>query len=511
MDGNTFFETIIAKIRSKKGIASWWPVVALLIILLMAAYYVRPWFHGIAIGLYKYPLVLFLFAALIALAIAQIVLLARAESARIKDTGAFQRAMRARRGLTALMVVLIVCVIPLLMYSSYYIDRTLYENTDYMNMGTMPETEIFRFLPHSVASRYSLDAFTDPQFTLGDGDLVEEGGRLYWKFPIVPNGTLLYYTKKPQGIISVAADTSGKEVTTSLEDMEIGENIGITDNITWQIYKQDMFCDIADIYYQDDLIIVSVIKYKFKLLGRYPYFGGVYTIDYDGNITRYSPEEAAEQPWGSRVYPESLARKQVEVVNTKNGLLNMWVYHKEMIEIQDVYSNGNMQPYLVDTTQGLMWMTAVEPRGRSFGLYEIFFQDAATGEIYTYRISDSNLTGPRYSIDYVKKTFPNFDWFSFNISEPRPVIKDSELFWLVSIVPNDSAGVTRQCVVNARTSEVTSFDNDAGVRAFFEGATIPGDDDDDGPTLDDIQDKIVEIEEILASLKELLAQLSTEG
>jgi uncharacterized membrane protein len=508
MDRNTFIESIMAQLRARRGLASWWPVAVIAGLLLAGAYYVRPWFHGIVIGLYKYPLVLFLLFALVVLVVAQIALLIRADDMRNKDTGKHQRAVRTRRVLGTTMVALIICIIPLLMYSSYYMDRALYENTDYTLLEGMPETEIFRFLPLSVASRYSLDAFTDPQFTLGDGDLVEEDGRLYWKFPIVPDGTLLYYTKKPQGVISIAADMSGKEVTTSLQDMEIGENIGITDNITWQIYKQDMFCDIADIYYQDDMIIVSVIKYKFKLLGRYPYFGGVYTIDYDGTITHYSPDEAAQQPWGTRIYPESLARKQVEVVNTKNGLLNMWIYHKEMIEIQDVYSGGNRQPYLIDTTEGLMWMTAVEPRGRSFGLYEIYFQDAATGQMYTYRISNANLTGPRYSVDYVKKTFPNFDWFSFYISEPRPVIKDGELYWLVSIVPNDSAGVTRQCVVNARTSDVTAFESDADVKAFFAGAVVPG--EDEGPSIEDVQEKIAEIEAILASLKELLAELAEE-
>ena len=508
MDRNTFIESIMAQLRARRGLASWWPVAVIAGLLLAGAYYVRPWFHGIVIGLYKYPLVLFLLFALVVLVVAQIALLIRADDMRNKDTGKHQRAVRTRRVLGTTMVALVICIIPLLMYSSYYMDRALYENTDYTLLEGMPETEIFRFLPLSVASRYSLDAFTDPQFTLGDGDLVEEDGRLYWKFPIVPDGTLLYYTKKPQGVISIAADMSGKEVTTSLQDMEIGENIGITDNITWQIYKQDMFCDIADIYYQDDMIIVSVIKYKFKLLGRYPYFGGVYTIDYDGTITHYSPDEAAQQPWGTRIYPESLARKQVEVVNTKNGLLNMWIYHKEMIEIQDVYSGGNRQPYLIDTTEGLMWMTAVEPRGRSFGLYEIYFQDAATGQMYTYRISNANLTGPRYSVDYVKKTFPNFDWFSFYISEPRPVIKDGELYWLVSIVPNDSAGVTRQCGVNARTSDVTAFESDADVKAFFAGAVVPG--EDEGPSIEDVQEKIAEIEAILASLKELLAELAEE-
>ncbi|HOP09800.1 MAG TPA: hypothetical protein PLC12_06250, partial [Candidatus Methanofastidiosa archaeon] len=377
------------------------------------------------------------------------------------------------KGLTALVVIFIIALVPLYMYSGYYMDRTLYENTDYIYIESMPETNLIRFLPFSVAERYSLDAFTDPQYTLGDGDLVKQDGRLYWNFPIVPEGTILYFTKKPQGVISISADNSEKEISTNMSEMDIGENIGITDGIEWNIYKQDMFCDIADIYYQDDLIIVSVIKYKFKLIGRYPYFGGVYTIDFDGNIEYYDPEEAAEQPWGNRIYPESLARKQIEVVNTKNGLVNMWIYHEEMIEIQDVYSGGNVQPFLLDTEDGLVWMTAVEPRGESFGLYELYFQSAVDGKIYVYRVSSENLTGPRYSIDYVKKTFPNFDWNSFYISEPRPIIKEEQLFWLVSIVPYDSAGVTKQCVVNAKTSEVTSFESDEDVLAFFAG-DVPG-------------------------------------
>jgi hypothetical protein len=510
MDIRQLLSRIPSLRRDSSGRPFLWGAVAVLALLAMGAYYVRPWFHGIVITLYRYPLVLILLVLIMALVAVQAGLLVRAEQYRNRDMGAYTRIIRARKGLMSLVIIMGIAIVPLLLYSGYYVDRTLYTTTEYLQLETMPESDTIRFLPLSVATRYSLDAFTDPQFSLGDGDLVKEGGHLFWKFPIIPDGALLYYTKKPLGTISIAADTSSKRVTTSLEEMAVGEGIGIRDNIAWNIYKQDMFCDIGDIYYQDDLIIVSVIKYKFRLLGRYPVFGGVYTLTYDGDITYYTPEEAAQQSWGTRIYPESLARKQVEVVNTRNGLLNMWVYHKEMIEIQDVYSGGNRQPYLVDTELGLMWMTAVEPRGRSFGLYQIFFQDAATGAMYPYSVSASNLTGPRYSVDYVKKTFPNFDWYSFYMSEPRPVIKEGELYWLVSIVPNDSAGVTRQCVVNARTSDVTAFENDSEVWAFFEGS-VPLPPGDETPTLDELKDTIAEIEALLNALKALVEELEADG
>jgi len=484
----------------------------LVVVAVLAAlgYYVRPWFHGLVMGLYKSPLMMMFLFAVFVLIIINLIMFSNIEKVRYKDTAKYNRYQKTRRILTTLVIIFLIALVPLFFYSGYYMDRTLYENTDYMVLEQMPETDVIRFLPFSVAERYSLDAFTDPQYTLGDGDLVKQGGRLYWNFPMVPEGSILYFTKKPQGVISISADNSMKEISTNLEEMEIGENIGITDGIEWNIYKQDMFCDIADIYYQDDLIIVSVIKYKFKLIGRYPYFGGVYTIDFDGNIEFYEPDEAAEQPWGNRIYPESLARRQIEVVNTKKGLLNMWIYHEEMIEIQNVYSGGNMQPFLLDTDDGLVWMTAVEPRGQSFGLYEIYFQSSVDGRIYVYRVSADNLTGPRYSVDYVRKTFPNFDWNSFYISEPRPIIKEHELYWLVSIVPYDSAGVTKQCVVNAKTSDVTSFETDEEVIAFFEG-TVPGEPGGEETTLDDIKRKIEEVETLLEELKELLDEYESEG
>ncbi|HHN81871.1 MAG TPA: hypothetical protein ENN11_04550 [Methanomicrobia archaeon] len=490
--------------------AGTWIPIALIAIVAMLAYYVRPWFHGLVMAFYKSPLTLFLIAIIVVLFIAYTLIKARALEWQYKDTTRFKRYQTYLSLVMVIGIVAVVCIIPLYMYSGYYMDRSLYENTNYVDIDAMPETETIRFLPLSIAQRYSLDVFADPQYTLGDGDLVKEQERLYWKFPIVPEGALLYYTKKPQGVISVAADTSAKETTATMEEMEIGENIGITDNISWRIYKEDMFCDIADVYYQDDLIIVSVIKYNFKLIGRYPYFGGVYTIDFDGNVTYYSPEEAAEQPWGNRVYPESLARKQVEVVNTKNGLLNMWVYHEEMLEIQDVYSGGNQQPFMLDTDEGLVWMTAVEPRGKSYGLYRIFFQDAMTGDIYTYSISGDSLTGPRYSVDYVKKTFPNFDWNSFFISEPRPIIKEGTLYWLVSVVHADSAGVTKQCVVNAKTSDVIAFDTDQQVREFFRGEQTAPPTPPDDQTIEQIRQKIDEVESLLDELKSLLEQLESE-
>jgi hypothetical protein len=62
--------------------------------------------------------------------------------------------------------------------------------------------------------------------------------------------------------------------------------------------------------------------------------------------------------------------------------------------------------------------------------------------------------------------------------------------------------------VNARTSDVTAFESDADVKAFFAGAVVPG--EDEGPSIEDVQEKIAEIEAILASLKELLAELAEE-
>jgi len=80
----------------------------------------------------------------------------------------------------------------------------------------------------------------------------------------------------------------------------------------------------------------------------------------------------------------------------------------------------------------------------------------------------------------------------------------------VSIVPNDSAGVTRQCVVNARTSDVTAFENDSEVWAFFEGG-VPLPPGDETPTLDELKDTIAEIEALLNALKALVEELEAEG
>lgn len=490
------------------SLPKWWKMAIVLAVILALGYLVRPVFHGIVMVFYKSPLLIMFFLALIAFFISRYIFKNKEVQYARNDTARYMRTRRVSQAVSVVLIICIIATILLSLYNGYYMDRTLYENTDYTEVDLLPDTQYIRFLPYSVAQRYSYDVFTDPQYTLGDGDLVLEGESIFWKFPMVPEGSLLYFTKKPQGVISISADTSAKEVVSTFNDMEVGENIGITDNITWKIYKQDMFCDIADIYYQDDLIIVSVIKYRFKLIGRYPYFGGVYTIDYDGNIEFFSPDEASGMEWGARIYPESLARKQVEVVNTKNGILNMWIYHKEMIEVQDVYSGGNTQPFLLSTEEGLVWMTAVEPRGQSFGLYEIYFHDASTGELHKYSVSNENLTGPRYSVDYVEKTFPNFDWNTFYISEPRPIVKDNVLFWLVSIVPNDSAGVTRQCIVNAKTSEVLAFDTDEALLDFFEKGTItpPG-----GPTsLDELRDRIEDLEDLVGQLMALLEQLEAE-
>ena len=84
-------------------------------------------------------------------------------------------------------------------------------------------------------------------------------------------------------------------------------------------------------------------------------------------------------------------------------------------------------------------------------MYRAIYVDAHSGEITFFDPgTGSSLIGVNKALDYAKATFPNYQWGqNAVILEPRPVIKDENLYWMATITNADKAGVNQTVMVNA--------------------------------------------------------------
>ncbi len=253
----------------------------------------------------------------------------------------------------------------------------------------------------------------------------------------------------------------------SIEDKQFkySEGIGVFDNIDYQLLKKKYFVSYSSepIYLKNDqgewVTLVPYISYK-SFPFRVPYWGGVMEVKADGMITNYSPEEAQNISYmkNNRLYPKELVSYYTDSYSYKGGLLNKWFLHKNQIETVGLQNSEKI--IHASTTEGFKQIVVAEPYGRSYGIYKIFIFDATSGkrEVIEYD-QNSQLTGPVAAADYIKREFPTYSWDAFSLSEPRPLKIEGDLYWLLSIIPNDAAGIAKTVLFNAKTNKVTGFDN----------------------------------------------------
>lgn len=457
------------------------------IILIFLLYYFRPWLHGFVIGFYTHPLLVFFMFFIILAAI-------------------FFKQKNMQVG--SFFVFLAVLSFIGLFFHDIILERYIVMENEYNIIEELPDSTEVRILPKAVARRYLEDSLQKSREKIGGLDIVNIDGKPVWTAPRVPDGIVLFFTQKVNGLM--IADITKSDRTTKIETqtLNIGEDIGILDNIYWNLFKKRYFIDIDEIYYiiHEEKIktIAPVIAYRFKFPVMIPYFAGVFVLDADGSIQFFTPTETKvakifENNW---VYPESLARLYVDSYKYHLGVLNAWFFHKDQIEISDVYGQANRQPFLMPTVDGLKWIIATEPWGESYGVFKIFLVDALTGKIELIEMNeDKTLTGPVRVISYVKKKFPIIDWATASVIEPRPYAIDGKLYWELSITPRDFAGISYTVFVNSLNNEVLAFENDKGVYAFVKGEAIVEVNVTEEVS---VQDKIKQIEDLLSELKELV-------
>jgi hypothetical protein len=349
---------------------------------------------------------------------------------------------------------------------------------DYTDKADLPTFDPVRLTPKQVAARYASDTFQNPQEKLGDSQIVLMDGKLERVFPRIPDGGLLYFLNKMNGFVTVEVDTLDRKVAIEDQQFKYADGIGIFDNLYYRLAlkKYAVTYSSEPIYLKDDsgkwVTVVPYIGYK-GLIFRVPYWAGVMVVQSDGTITDYTPEQAQNLAYmkGNRIYPKELVYYYTDSYSYKGGLINKWFLHKNQIET--VSLAGSEEILHASTTEGLKQMVVAEPYGSSYGIYKIFLFDATTGkrEVIQYD-QNSQLTGPVAAADYIKREFPTYSWDVFSLAEPRPIKIGGDLNWLLSIIPNDAAGIAKTVLLDAKTNKVVGFDTEAQFTAYVKSGGV---------------------------------------
>ena len=359
-------------------------------------------------------------------------------------------------------------------------------------IGDMPDTTGVRYLPYDVAARFGQNTQDNSTLVLGGFEpLDNEEGGIDWVSPREPNGPWNSIANNQDGAMIIEPDGS-----TEIIDQEFrrGEGMALYRNVGWKLIRTKFFAHHTNQYYVMDgeelLGIVPYISYRFSFPVMVPQWGGVMVVHPDGETEKLTPEEATndERFEGERLYPEQLARKVGDVWKYRNGYWNTWFAHEDEAVIPrinaseeppseasstlDQATSTGQMPFLIPTQEGPQWFLAAEPYGRSFSMYRAIYVNAHSGEINFFKPeTGSALIGVNKALDYAKATFPNYQWGqNAVILEPRPIIKDENLYWMTTITNADKAGVNQTIMVNAsEQGEVTVLETYDDVTAFVEG------------------------------------------
>lgn len=448
-------------------------------------YFFRPWFHGIILGLYTNPM--FVVAVIFGI------------------LALYLRSAKASTQTLIIVSSITIIAVILQLASPLIIQLYLVNSYEPVIIDQLIESTNPRVVPMAVAQRFGTDSLQKSRERLGDFDPIMVNGTQYWVSPRIPNSPVLYFIQKVQGVLLVNAESESRQTRLIDQEFKFGENIGIFDNIYWQLYKQKYLANIDEIYYiyhnEEFKLVAPYITYRFRFPVMVPQFGGVFVVSADGKISQYEPHEIPEFLQESRVFPASLARLKVESYKYNNGVWNAWFIHEDQIEITDLPGQTNHQPFLLDTVEGLKWVIATEPFGDSRGVFKIFFVDAVTGEIKLYELDTmQTLTGPIQVVSFAVSQFPLIDWTASRIIEPRPYIQNGELYWMLSIVARDYAGISQTIFVNAADNTVYQGNITRPIRDTF----IAGNETISSVDTRAIEQKITDIESLLDELRRLL-------
>lgn len=463
-------------------IMTWLFLILNLITFLTCGFISSPLYHGLLLGIYSNPFVIE--AIIIALIISTSITIF------LK-----QQNFKAIFVFISVFIFSLVISILILSFFSGYANCSIVEEFDVTEIFELPQMDqdYLRITPKKVAYRYMSDASQYPRHKpYYPCDLILINKTPYWSTVLSPDGIFNYYNIKDVGSIYVDMSTMEKNVVIKEQVLDTSPGIGLKDNDVWRILTEHKYYITLErpmifLYNNSTYIMRPYIEYEhkftFPLWYTIPKWGGVFLIDDKGIIQDLSPEQARESEVlkGQKLFPEELATYYVESQNYwkaktegfLSAIFNLIFDHEEQIEIIDVSNQGNEQPFLINTDDGLKWTISVEPYGNAHGIYRIYLLDARSGTIEYMQFSGKEI-GPVRACDYVRKDNPIVDWDRFDVIEPIPVLPNGELYWEIRVSSIDGSGISYIAFVHPVTGNVIRCESDVQVRDFIYSLNISG-------------------------------------
>ncbi len=449
------------------------------LVALAALWYVRPWWHGLAMSAWTAPIV---WLPPLALLVAGWVILRRRKRSwtTLDD---LRRGVRPPPWLIAFPALAFVLLIFSGALHGALVQRAIVEATSYQEIDGLPAGGKVRLVPREVAEQNATSAFNSPTETLTDFRITNTDEGLRWTALRTPQGTFRIFTKKSQGLVELDAQETARSLRQVDAEFSTAPGLRVTDNLRWRLLKERFLIRLEDpvaIETGDGpRILVPYLEYK-GIVVRRPVLGGVFVVSPDGTIEDLEPEEAAQREdlaESGRIFPDTQARRIHDAYAFRGGIWNAWFVHEDQTQISD--TETNRQPYLMDFSSagiGLQWVTVAEPYGRAFAASAVFLTDAVTGRTRIWRVPrQTSLSGNRRALQAVRAvSIPGVDFGdadtrgsgNFRVVEPRPVFVDGRVVYLTSIIPNTANAVSKTVVVDAETNKLVAiFDNDRDPQA----------------------------------------------
>ena len=451
------------------------------LVALIALWLVRPIWHGLAMFFWTQPII---WLPPVLLLLAGAVLLRRSKRSwrTLED---LKTGVRPPGYLFAFPILAFFAFVILGGLSGPLVQRSIVNNTAYEPIPGLPAGGQVRLVPREVAEVNASSAFNSPTETLTNFRIVNGADGLVWTALRTPQGAFRIFSKKSQGIVSLDAEQTARQLRYTDAEMQVAPGLQITDNLRWRLLKERFLISLEEpVGIETDdgpRLVVPYLEYKGILIRR-PVLGGMFVVAPDGGIEDLELEEAARRPElarTGRLFSDTQARRIQEAYQYKGGLWNAWFVHENQTRITD--TETNRQPYLVDfgaAGLGAQWVTVAEPFGRAFAASAIFLTDATTGRTRIWRVPErTSLSGNRRALQAVRAvSIPGIDFGdgaagaagsgNFRVVEPRPVFVDGGLVYLTSIIPKEANSVSKTVVVDAETNKLIAiFHNDRDAQA----------------------------------------------
>lgn len=465
-------------------------IVALIVIVLVAVF-LRPLLHTPVMWVWRTPLPWF--AAVVVLVIGR--LLGNRQKLTVADLQAGRYPGRGLWASSFAVAGLVFFVLQAL--NPILSQRSMSKHTVFNAASGLPAVGKVRLVPREVAEAVLTGSLNSSTDRLTDYAVINTPSGLQWSAIRTPQGFVRRYTKKSDGFVLLNAEQisrSTKQVDTTFK---YAPGLQVFDSLTWQLRKKDLLVDLTNPVgivdaKGDPLILVPYLKYTGFPIRR-PVLGGAYVVHPSGQIEDLSVAQAQKRPEivaSGRLYPDVLARKQIDSYALRGGIWNYLFLHKGQTKIVD--TEINRQPYLLQGPDGsTMWVATAEPYGSGQATSAIFMQNSTTGRMAVWKVPDStNLTGNVRALSAARSkpingvTFTSNDALAtgsggYRTVEPRPVTIKGKLYFVVSVIPDNANNTSATVFVDTTNNQAAAvcYTNATTQSFLMNGPPIDGGDD----------------------------------